>query len=99
MATPKDHKEQVELWNKVKGKGGAYAPRDTSKVKGAKKRQNKYLSPYKRARNAYFREKLGSRYIRIPRRINDIQSKSVKDKYIAKSRQMEGWAPTPLRTE
>ena len=46
----------------------------------------------------YFREKLGRKYIKYPRRINDILSKKAKDRYIAQAREMDA-AIAPIKTE
>ena len=86
------------LWNEAKNLAGAYKPRNKAKVRGKRAQQPEYLSPYRRARDEYFRQELGSRYVRHRRRINEIVDSSSKKKYLDRVRKMEA-AIAPLKTE
>ena len=88
MSNEKDQ-SNPDLWEEVKEEGEDFSPRDRKKVKGVAARNSRYHSPYKRARNAYFRKKIGKKYIDRPKRINSIASERVKNQYIQKAREME----------
>lgn len=97
MSSDQDNKTKTELWEKAKELGGSYSPRNTQKISGAKNREAEFHSPYKRAREAYFKNEEPKlyRYKTNPRRINEI--KDGKKEYIDNVRALEE-ALKPLRS-
>lgn len=93
-----NNKSKSEIWAEAKNAGGNYSPRDRSRVRGVTKKQYKYKSPYKRARDAYFSSVLGNRYIKNSRRLTDIRDAKQKSEYIAQVRE-KNLALAPLKTE
>ena len=96
MSSDQNNKNK-NLWNEAKNLADAYEPRNKEKVRGRKARQPEYLSPYRRARDEYFRQELGSQYVRHRRRINEIVDSSTKKRYMDRVRKMEAAIFTNLR--